>query len=85
MKENEFVYVLGDDWVALYVNGKLVDQGHSLSVRDIFDAIEKAGGVITRTAQVECDEDWLMIRGDYPPTLREVRLVGSFPHGLNLG
>ena len=28
-----------DDWEALYVNGKLVAERHSLSVRDVFDAI----------------------------------------------
>lgn len=27
------------DWVALYVDGKLVSEGHSLRIEDIFDAL----------------------------------------------
>jgi len=28
------------DWEALYVNEELIDEGHSLSVSDIFEAIQ---------------------------------------------
>lgn len=34
-----FVTTECGDWQALYVNGKLVTEGHSISVRDVLDAI----------------------------------------------
>ena len=33
------VYDEGGDWVALYNEGLLVDEGHSLSVRQILEAL----------------------------------------------
>lgn len=34
------VYPESGDWEALYINGKLVAEGHSLSVQDVLDCID---------------------------------------------
>ena len=38
---NEIVMISpkSGDWESLYLNGKLIAEGHSLNARDIFDAI----------------------------------------------
>jgi len=44
------------DWIALYLNGELIAEGHSLSVTDLLDAIAE---VFPNTI------DWKTVSDDY--------------------
>lgn len=64
---NEYIYVFGDDWNALYIEGELVYEGHDTfphTYRMFFDVEEK-----------EADLDWLMEQGRYPKFISEVVFV----------
>lgn len=53
MNLNELVIVSnGDDWEALYVNGKLTDEGHSIRIRDLA-AHTPIGSIAERTLNSE--------------------------------
>lgn len=39
MIDKEIVFVTGDDWIAMYVNGEKVIDGHSLPYRSILEAL----------------------------------------------
>lgn len=80
----ELVLVTADDWQALYVNGKRVDEGHHISFRDVMAVLENAPGPVTRWAQVEVDWDWMNGRSDLPETLGECELQEPVPCGLIL-
>ena len=66
MKSVQLVY--GDDWKGLYVNGKLAYEGHSITPKEILDAI----GI--ESEWVAVDPDWLESRGSLPENLSEVVL-----------
>lgn len=55
-----------NDWEGIYLDGKLVDQGHSL---DLVQTLKRLG-IDVRV--VEPSHDWLMSRGRLPDTLDEV-------------
>lgn len=60
------VIVLGDDWEGLYLDGKLVEEGHSLDARMTLEAV----GYDVKT--MEADAEWLTDRGRLPDKLDEV-------------
>jgi len=62
----DIVLVSTDEWEGLYINGKNVDEGHSLSASQI---VELLGGTI-----LYADEDWLIEQGYLPENLSEVKL-----------
>jgi len=37
--ESKVTEVYGDDWIALYIDGKLVEQGHSISAVQLLHAL----------------------------------------------
>lgn len=82
--EKQYVLVDGDDWSGLYCNGRLISEGHSFSVREIFELIQENGGAVSRFNSVEADMDWLSDVGSLPEDLREVKLFepGLLPAGL---
>jgi hypothetical protein len=59
---NEVTVVQCDDWIALFVDGKKVIEGHSLNETDIFRAI----GVEMRCIWLE--DEWVEEHG-FPETL----------------
>lgn len=68
-----FTIVNGDDWEGLFVDGKLVSEGHSLSIYDLLHTA-KTMGPITEIVYVEADYMWLEIHGSFPNNLSEVVL-----------
>jgi len=62
------VYVSGDDWVGLYVDGVLFAEGHSLHPRDV------AAACGVELEQLSCDCDWLYEAGSLPDGLSDVKL-----------
>jgi hypothetical protein len=59
-------FVDGDDWEGLYLDGKLVDEGHHVRLGDIFRHLGIAFNVIYP------DMEWLGERGNLPQNLDEV-------------
>jgi hypothetical protein len=55
------------DWQGLYINGKLWREGHSLSVRDIVEAI-MTEGMTYRVSEVVMED------GNLPQTIEELGL-----------
>lgn len=56
------------DWSGVYIDGKLVTQGHSIDIRDF---IEQLGG---RVVWIETDEQWLENdAGEFPENLHDVK------------
>ena len=62
------VYVDGDGWNAVYLNSRLVYQGHDRMDQDICKALD-----FTR---VDANYAWLDKRGDFPNNLAEVQPAG---------
>jgi len=65
------VYVSGDDWDGLYVDGKLVAQGHSLPVTTIL----RECGVDYEMRSA--DEGQLREDGDYPTDIKDAKFTGK--------
>jgi hypothetical protein len=63
----EVTIVNGDDWVGLYVNGKIVVQGHSLTPHEILGAVD----IIPK--EINPDMEWLDNIGHLPENLSEVK------------
>ena len=65
----DVILAKADDWTALYVDGKKVAENHSLSEREIFEAL----GITIR--EVWVDDDWLEQTGyNFPPGAAELPL-----------
>ncbi len=61
------VLVRADDWKGLYLDGKLVEEGHRVDTIDVLHAL----GIEAR--QVWANDEWLNDRGCLPPSLRDVK------------
>lgn len=63
----QVVFVDGDDWQGLYINGRLIEEGHHIHLDDLLKHLGIDGEVI-------CPDDaWLTERGGLPMDLAEVR------------
>jgi hypothetical protein len=58
-----------DNWEGLYVNGRLVAEGHSLDARE---ALEAVGWAVESR---ELDEEWITERGHLPDGIDRVRFA----------
>src|SRR5579872_611974 len=54
------VFVDGDEWQGVYVDGVLVEENHQLRTRDVLKHFGLADAV------VDMDEDWVDMRGSLP-------------------
>lgn len=68
--------VHGDDWKGLYINNKLVLEGHNITIMDLFSILsysykdEKIKDI--HVVEYWCDTDWLEDRGSFPKNFKEV-------------
>lgn len=62
----DHVIVLGEDWMGLYIYGRLVAEGHSLSTSDVLSAL----GIMWRV--LPADQTWLEESGSLPERLDDV-------------
>lgn len=70
-KVDEVVIVSGaEDWEELYIDGKLVSEGHSIRVHDVLDAL---GVTLTRINLDDKQESQLERKGSMPKTLKGVQ------------
>lgn len=67
MKTNLVLYN-NDDWVGLYSNGKLLDEGHSISLDQFCHYV---GIELTRRT---ADDEWLTERGGFPDNIEDVKV-----------
>lgn len=63
----KITWVMGDDWSGLYVDGERKIQGHSITARDVFEALNISPTVVYP------DEKWLEDIGSLPSQLTAVR------------
>lgn len=67
----EMTIVMGEDWVGVYVDNKLVSEGHDL---DAFEAIETVFQYnVTECEKKYVDLDWLADQGNFPELLEDVQ------------
>jgi hypothetical protein len=69
-------FVDGDDWEGLYVDGQLVTQGHTVSLKEaaeVFMQAQPVSAFDTRFA----DTQWLSEVGQLPDKLRDVQFLGE--------
>lgn len=59
--------VQGDDWVGVYVEGKLITEGHSVNA---YELLNQLGYYVD---SVEPDFDWLWDIGNLPVYLKDVK------------
>ena len=64
-------YVLGEDWEGIYIQDKLIEEGHRIRFRDGFEAfceyfnnVEGANAIEFSTYDI--DQDWLEDEGSLP-------------------
>jgi len=69
-----FTVVNGDDWTGLYVDGKLVEQGHSISASDAL-RIARDYKKIESVETLYADIDWLHDLGWLPDKLSDVKFI----------
>ena len=72
-------FVHADDWEGLYIDGKLILEGHSLSAVDVLDAIweHRTPGFGLRVTSYEAhdaDEDWMFTQGTLPVDFEDVKV-----------
>lgn len=65
----KLTHVMADDWEGLYMDGKIVDQGHTINWQTM---IENIFGVSVES--VEANYEWLEKQGYYPVNLVDVIL-----------
>lgn len=60
------VLITADDWQGIYVNGKLMDENHSLSLRMVLEIL----GV--EFSDFTVDQEWMENHGHLPENLSDV-------------
>lgn len=72
-KKKQVVKVTGDDWSGIYIDGKLVTEGHSIPFHDLMEVLtEHVPTGIDYWTALDVDDKWLQNEGSLPPILREV-------------
>lgn len=72
----QIVLADGDDWNGMYVDGILVNEGHTLSAKDALTtlvSIMYAGEVIESVSVGEVNLDWLDSCGSFPENIKDVK------------
>lgn len=65
--------VLCDDWEGLYIDGHLIQEGHSLSLMQVLETLSRRGQPIHALHEQWLDyEDMERLRGALPKTLEEL-------------
>lgn len=66
MKRKDIAFVKGEDWCALYLDGKLVKENHSLGPEEVLDELGLSYQIIEAT-------EYLYEAGSAPDDLQEVK------------
>lgn len=60
----------GGDWEGLYLNGKLMGEGHSISINNVLDNLLNMK--LVSHEYRTCRDDWLIDLGNFPDNLNDV-------------
>lgn len=71
----EATIIQGDDWVGVYIDGKLITQGHQINSREL---LRELGYFVEF---FEPDYDWLDGEGSLPDDLQDVKLMDDEAQG----
>lgn len=69
---NRLTYVNGDGWCGLYLNGELVNEGHSIPPYVVGDVINNTSGGVQEFDTRHADLNWLDDVGNFPLHLTNV-------------
>lgn len=70
---SKLTLVRGDDWEGIYIDGKLVTEGHS---HDTMEAIKLAiARGVTEAETMWANDAWLQDEGSLPRALHDVRVA----------
>lgn len=67
-----FTIVQASDWMGLYINGSLAEEGHNIGASKALDWA-KSHGPVTKLEHYSADDEWLEDIGNLPGQLRQVR------------
>lgn len=65
------------DWEGLYLDNKLVQQGHRIDPYDMLVFWHKTGAILDERESVEVSGDWLEAWGALPATLEEFEKING--------
>ena len=68
LTKKEFVEVYGDDWVGLYIDGKLSYEGHDIDWKWVVECQFGA-----KVPTISANPKWLEERGSFPNNLEDVQ------------
>lgn len=73
-------YVMANDWCALYCNGEIYDQNHSLHWPWLLEMLVGKGDIISfqRAELIDAGEAWLEELGSFPDTESEIPVEGLY-------
>jgi hypothetical protein len=63
---DDITIVSVDDWVGLYINGRLVYEDHSLDEYHLFQALK------IKYKEIDANEKWIWHEGELPLQLKDV-------------
>lgn len=69
---DKITFVEGDDWVGVYLNDKLITQGHSINEREL---LESLGYKNIDAKYIEDEEIWDELGNSCPEKLSDVEAV----------
>lgn len=79
---SDFILMQGDEWQALYEDGKLIAQGHHLSVGDLFFAFAERGReILFESIEFVSVSDYGYGLGHDPATYPEVLDLAAWVDG----
>lgn len=87
--DESYIYILStDDWEGVYINGELIEEGHSIHFGNFIDKLIKDNvdfGKIPGKVNIYIDEDYFWDATDYhcPQTLKELQEI-SKKEGINI-
>jgi hypothetical protein len=67
MARAKFVFVEGDDWVGLYIDGELAYEGHNMSPAHLAEFLD------ADFERIWADDSWLYEVGHLPKNLEDVK------------
>ena len=71
VEDKNITIVSGDDWQGLYLNGELLDQGHSANLREVLKSL----GYNVENIYIEQEEIWEELGNSCPNDLDHVKTV----------
>lgn len=69
---SKFTLVDADDWIIIYKNGIMVDEGHSFSIEKLAEIFEVNLDVINLTTE---EQEKFIYDNDFPENLEQLNII----------